>query len=95
VHLASDATSASSRLLHTAAVEMANVAAYGALWIIQFVLCDRILFRTPADTPDSDYRHDSSGEITTHVGRGTESERGVVAFVSAERTASEHSSSDM
>jgi len=24
--------------LHTAAVEMANVAAYGALWIIQFVL---------------------------------------------------------
>jgi putative flippase GtrA len=94
VHLASDATSATSRLLHTAAVEMANVAAYGALWIIQFVLCDRILFRTPADTPDSDYRHDSSGEITTHVGR-TDSERGVVAFVSAERTASEHSSSDM
>jgi len=28
-------------------VELANVAAYGALWIIQFVLCDRILFRAP------------------------------------------------
>jgi len=47
VHLASTATSASTRLVHTAAVEMANVAAYGSLWIIQFVLCDRILFRTP------------------------------------------------
>src|SRR5271156_4994614 len=43
VHLAADATSATSRLLHTAAVEMANVAAYWALWIIQFVLCDRVL----------------------------------------------------
>jgi putative flippase GtrA len=48
VHLASSATSTSTRLFHTAAVEMANVAAYGALWIIQFVLCDRILFRAPA-----------------------------------------------
>jgi hypothetical protein len=47
VHLAATATSASTRLVHTAAVEMANVAAYGSLLIIQFVLCDRILFRTP------------------------------------------------
>lgn len=47
VHLASGATSASTRLVHTAAVEMANVGAYGALWVIQFVLCDRILFRSP------------------------------------------------
>ncbi len=51
VHLASDATSATSRLLHTTAVELANVAAYGTLWIIQFILCDRILFRTPGDAP--------------------------------------------
>jgi hypothetical protein len=49
VHLASAATSDASRLFHTAAVELANVAAYGALWVIQFVLCDRILFRTPPD----------------------------------------------
>jgi putative flippase GtrA len=47
VHLASGATSASTRLVHTAAVEMANVGAYGALWVIQFVLCDRVLFRSP------------------------------------------------
>jgi putative flippase GtrA len=47
VHLASGATSSTTRLFHTAAVEMANVAAYGVLWIVQFVLCDRILFRPP------------------------------------------------
>jgi putative flippase GtrA len=48
VHLASAATSDTTRLFHTAAVEMANVAAYGVLWLVQFVLCDRILFRTPS-----------------------------------------------
>ncbi len=52
VHLASNATSSSTRLVHTAAVLAANVAAYGALWIIQFVICDRILFRTRAKSAD-------------------------------------------
>ena len=56
VHLASDATSAASRLLHTAAVEMANVAAYGTLWIIQFILCDRVLFRSSGVAADADDR---------------------------------------
>ena len=94
VHLASDATSATSRLLHTAAVEMANVAAYGTLWIIQFVLCDRVLFRAPGVAADSDDRPDPSGERSTHVGRRTEREEGVVtSFVSAERTLREHSPS--
>jgi len=46
VHLASDATADSTRLIHTIAVELANVGAYGALWIVQFVLCDRVLFRS-------------------------------------------------
>jgi putative flippase GtrA len=54
VHLASDATGGSARLLHTGAVEAANVGAYGALWLFQFVLCDRVLFKPRTDTnPDA------------------------------------------
>lgn len=48
VHLVSGATAGSSRELRTASVEVANLVSYGALWLIQFVLCDRILFRVPA-----------------------------------------------
>jgi putative flippase GtrA len=53
VHLAADATVDSTRVLHTAAVEMANVGTYGSLWIVQFVLCDRLLFPHRAQTPGS------------------------------------------
>jgi putative flippase GtrA len=48
VHLASDATGGTTRLVHTGAVEFANLAAFGVLWLIQFVLCDRVLFKVPA-----------------------------------------------
>jgi putative flippase GtrA len=93
VHLASDATAATSRLLHTAAVELANVAAYGTLWIVQFVLCDRVLFRSPGVAADDDDRHDRSGSSGAHAGRRTEREGDLTALVSEERTLGEHSPS--
>lgn len=34
--------------LRVAVVLGANVAAFGSLWVAQFVICDRILFRRPA-----------------------------------------------
>jgi putative flippase GtrA len=34
-----------SDLARTVAVEAANVAAFGSLWVIQFVVLDRVLFR--------------------------------------------------
>jgi putative flippase GtrA len=51
-HLASNGTAHSSRLVHTGAVELSVLGSYGALWLIQFVLCDRILFRS--STPSAD-----------------------------------------
>ncbi len=44
VHLASDWTAASSHLLHTASVEGANVGTFGALWVVQYILCNKVLF---------------------------------------------------
>jgi putative flippase GtrA len=46
VHLAADATAHSSRLIHTAAAELASIASYVPLLLIQFDLCDRVLFRS-------------------------------------------------
>ncbi len=40
-----------SRGWHTLAVEAANVSAYGALWVVQFVVLDRVLFHHPRPVP--------------------------------------------
>jgi putative flippase GtrA len=62
VHLASDATRHSTRFVHTATVEIAVIGSYGVLWLLQFVLCDRILFRQPATARDRD---DEGDDATT------------------------------
>ena len=44
VRAASALADHSGRLVHTGAVELANLCAYGSLWVAQFVLLDRVLF---------------------------------------------------
>jgi putative flippase GtrA len=51
VHIVGDATAHSGRTFHTASVEIANLASYGALWVLQFIVCDKVLFRVRADAP--------------------------------------------
>jgi putative flippase GtrA len=52
VHLAADATAHSSRLIHTAAAELASIASYVPLLLIQFALCDRVLFSPRSKVAD-------------------------------------------
>jgi putative flippase GtrA len=59
VGMASGRTAGWSHWSHTVAVLSANVAAYGALWVVQYQMLDRVLFRTrtpspgPLSTPDA------------------------------------------
>ncbi|MDQ6698048.1 MAG: GtrA family protein [Actinomycetota bacterium] len=42
-----------SRLVRTGAVESVNIAAWGALWVIQFLILDRFVFRARSDPAGS------------------------------------------
>ena len=39
---------------HTLAVELANAAAYGSLWVVQYVVLDRVLFRNRDEVRGTD-----------------------------------------
>ena len=58
VHLAAEATAGSPRLVHTGAVELANFGSYGVLWLVQFVLCDRVLFNKRRSATRDEERHE-------------------------------------
>jgi putative flippase GtrA len=69
VRAASVLTAHTGRLMHTGAVELANVGAYGCLWVLQFVLLDRVLFARDRVRPE---RHlvdpcDPAARIREHV----------------------------
>jgi putative flippase GtrA len=68
VRVAAGATTNSSRLVHTVAVECANFGAYGALWLLQFVLCDRVLFTAPADASGEEFDSPVNDSLDTSVG---------------------------
>jgi putative flippase GtrA len=45
VHVAADLTSGGSRAAATVAVVAANLTAFGIVWVAQFIILDRVLFR--------------------------------------------------
>jgi putative flippase GtrA len=59
VRFAGGLTRTAGRSVHTLAVEVASVGTYGCLWLVQFVLCDRLLFRSHARPDGTDAAHDA------------------------------------
>lgn len=49
--MAAGRTAGWSHWSHTVAVLSANIAAYGALWVVQYQMLDRVLFRTGGGAP--------------------------------------------
>ncbi len=84
VGLVSQRTQGWSHWGHTLAVESANLAAYGSLWVVQYVVLDRLLFRTghsPSAEPAFTGRRQTiadpvgPGETLLGSGRVTETQR--------------------
>lgn len=51
VGLVSGRTEGWGHWAHTLAVESANIAAYGSLWVVQYIVLDRVLFRSGGGGP--------------------------------------------
>jgi putative flippase GtrA len=65
VGVVSGYTSGWTRMDHTSAVELANLAAYGSLWIVQYQLLNRLLFAGEAQPPfTADRQADHSSAAT-------------------------------
>jgi putative flippase GtrA len=48
---------------HTLAAETANIAAFGSLWIVQYVILDRMLFRSPLGTGTAPARPECDDQV--------------------------------
>ena len=54
-----------SRLARTLAAQATNVGTFGVLWVFQYVLCGRLLFRSPeAPLKAPDHRGPVEGRFT-------------------------------
>jgi putative flippase GtrA len=72
VGLVSGRTTGWSHWGHTVAVESANVAAYGSLWVAQYVLLDRVLFRSRGgEAAESDHGTEPTGPSPLTADRQT------------------------
>jgi putative flippase GtrA len=73
-----------SRLDHTLAVESASIAAYGSLWVVQYQLLGRLLFR-PSTTGPGSAAADTASDDDPAALRGDERHSGlpVAAFTAA------------
>jgi putative flippase GtrA len=70
VHLASTWAQESGwgRLARTSAVEAASIATFGSLWVFQYVLCDRVLFRSREPNRSGARDHGSQGPPRDEAG---------------------------
>ena len=61
---------------HTLAVEVANVAAYGCLWVVQYIVLDRFLFRSSGGSGRQGFDGPGAGGLDPSGGYGG-AERGL------------------